>query len=148
MISDLIFKHKSIRQQMVDKGVNPHIRDSQGNTQYAKHNFSNLKNVTHTKSVYFNAESVVGVPRTYTNGIYPVNITDVIDAKGGEGIVLGGLNWQGVGPTGTIALGDSNCDKKVALKFVKTDGLKHTVLKTVEGSCLLQMLGHYRLVCF
>ena len=129
--------------------MNPHIRDCNGFTEYDYYFLSQLKNVPTLKSVHFIIKSitstVAGDSWRYTNGIYPVTIIDII-GQGGEGVVLGG-ELNGV---------------KVALKFVKIGALKFTeftkdgladldtrlsemtAMNASAGSCVLEVLGHYR----
>ena len=68
MSFNLIIKFESITQQMVDLGVNPHVRDYGGYTQYDEATFSHLNNITPLKSVYFIVKeissSIAGVTRT------------------------------------------------------------------------------------
>ena len=136
---------------MIDQGVNPHIRDHEGDTQYDRYSLSKLNNITPLKSVHFIikriSSDVAGNPWRYSNGTYPVTFTDVIE-QGGEGSVLGG-ELNGV---------------EVAFKFVKIGEIKYTrkvkdglanldtrlsemrTMNDAKGSCVLEMLGHYRLV--
>ena len=136
---------------MIDQGVNPHICSCSGKTQYDRRSLSHLKNVTPLKSVHFIikriSSDVAGDPWHSSNGIYPATFTTVI-GQGGEGSVLGG-ELNGV---------------EVALKFVKVGAIKPVVtvndgfanketklsemstMNDAKGSCVLKLLGHYRLV--
>ena len=127
---------------MIDQGVNPHIRDFDGDTQYDLRSLSHLNNITPLKSVYFIikmiSSDVAGNPWRYQNGIYPATFTDVIEQRD-EGSVLGG---------------ELDGGKKVVFKFVKqvvrrladleTKLSEMSTMNDVAGSCALKILGHYR----
>ena len=139
---------------MISQGVNPHIINSSGESFYHRHPLSHLKNITPLKSVYFIVKQIsnwiVGDPWRYSNGIYPATITDAI-GEDGEGMVFDGKLDSG---------------KVVAFKFVRIGAVKATELVSAlvmadldtrlskmsttnpaASSCVLNVLGYYRLAC-
>ena len=98
---------------MIGLGVNPHIRDPYGKTNYDAYGLSNLNNLPSVKSVFYPIKNFptgnLGEPWFYTTGVYDGKFGRVI-GKGGEGTVIEG-EWNG---------------KPAAFKFVEIKGLKVT----------------------
>ena len=145
-----------MRQNLIDAGVNPHVLGYDDITQYDVFSLASLSNLPTIKSIFFAVKSFPCRCATqcagdlsnecfYQNGVYPGQFGQVI-GSGGEGIVVSGF-WHG---------------EEAAFKFVPVrpqqlstlakDGLadlatrltEMTTMQSTSGSCILNILGHYR----
>lgn len=139
---------------MISQGVNPHIINSSGESFYHRHPLSHLKNITPLKSVYFIVKQIsnwiVGDPWRYSNGIYPATITDAIE-EDGEGMVFDGKLDSGKKVTFKFArIGAVKVTKFVSTVMADLDTKlsKMSTTNPAAGSCVLEVLGYYRLVCY
>ena len=143
---------------MIERGANPHILDSGGNTAISLWGLDNLPNLPDQRSVYFTIRPIFGdarqrndfqAPWFYQTGVFNGYCQSLI-GKGASGTVLRG-EWYG---------------KNAAFKFVEVKDQKWQVttekaLKTLDetlsemitiqatkGSKIVSLYGHYRLVDF
>ena len=139
---------------MIDKGANPFVLSSHGNTQFEIHNLRRLSKLQPQKSVYFTTRPFEGEfkdktsfpePWFYENGVFDGKFSKFL-GKGAAGTVLSG-EWFG---------------KKAAFKFVEVgtqknhtytkDALKTlagkltemTSIQSTVGSKIVKFYGHYR----
>ena len=146
----------SLRQELIDAGVNPHVLDHNDETDYNVYSLASLSNIPSVKSIAFAVKSFPCTCSTlcggdlskewfYLNGVYPGQFDRVI-GQGGEGTVLSGF-WHG---------------EEAAFKFIpvrkqqfqakSSDGLadlatrlnEMLTMQSTPGSCILKILGHYR----
>ena len=145
-----------MRQELIDAGVNPHVLDYDDETKFDLHDLASLSNITTIKSIFVAVKSFpctcptqcagdLSMEWFYQNGVYPGQFGQVI-GSGGEGVVVSGI-WHG---------------EEAAFKFVPVraqkataftkDGLadlatrlaEMTTMQSTSGSCILNILGHYR----
>ena len=150
----------SLRQELIDAGVNPHVIRFDDNTQYDIFSLASLSNIPSVKSIAFPVKSFPCTCSTlcagdlskewfYLNGVYPGQFDRVI-GQGGEGTVLNGFwhgPWNG---------------EEVAYKFVPVKPQKFVAnaeigiadlatrlnemlsMQSTPGSSILKLLGHFR----
>ena len=150
------FKLPTLRQELIDAGVNPHVLNYEDDSQYDFASLASLSNITTIKSILFAVKSFPCTCPTqcagdlskewfYKNGVYPGQFGQII-GSGGEGVVVSGF-WHG---------------EEAAFKFVPVraqqfsefakDSLadlatrlnEMTTLQAMTGSSILKILGHYR----
>ena len=104
MIFIIYFQFKSLRQKLIDAGVNPHVIDFEGDSQYDQFSLGSLSNIPTIKSIVFGVKSFpctctvlcagdLSEEWLYFSGIFDGRFDRVI-GQGGEGIVLNGY-WHG-----------------------------------------------------
>ena len=133
---------------MIDRGANPHVRNSVDESEYEEWSLGYLS-VNRRQSIYFPIKPFpngnLSKPFNYKTGVYPGQYGRVI-GRGGEGVVIQGI-WA---------------NQPCAFKFVEiknqklrklvSDGLadmnarlrQMIEVETVSGDNILKLKGHHR----
>ena len=141
---------------MIDAGVNPHVLDYDDESQYDNFSLASLSNIPMTKSAFFAVKSFPCTCATqctgdlskewfYQNGVYSGQFGQVI-GSGGEGVVVSGI-WHGEEAAFKFVLVRQQQGSTLAedgLADLATRLTEMTTMQSTSGSCILNILGHYR----
>ena len=136
---------------MLDKGANPFVQSSSGQTRYDIDSLSssNLTNLPQEKSIFFpivdfGNDTLLG-PWQYLTGVFPGSFNRLI-GSGGEGHVVAGnwnnekaaFKWVNVGKQeDKIYVNEILADMETKLSEMRT-------MQTTTGSSIMPIIGHFR----
>ena len=134
---------------MINRGLNPHVRNYDDKSQYDYFSLDSLSNVTNTQSVFFPIKAfpngTLPKPFHYENGVYPGQYGRVI-GRGGEGIVIQGVWANQPSAFKFVEIGNQKCKDTVDdnLKDMNARLREMIEMENISSTNFLKLEGHYR----
>ena len=144
----LELKFPAIRQELINRGANPHIRTFYGKSEYEVWSLGSLSNVPKMESIFYPIKafsSSLPGPFRYRTGVYPGKFGRVI-GKGGEGIVIETRLKNKACAFKFVEVRDQKFKEKVRDTLEDTNArLREMIeMETISGTNILKLEGHHR----
>ena len=155
-VSIIYFKFPALRQELINAGVNPHVRDNDDDTEYDMKSLASLSNIPAIKSIFFAVKSFpctcaitcagdLSMEWFYQNGVYPGQFGQII-GSGGEGVVVSGYRHGEEAAFKFVPVRTQQflANSEDGLADLATRLAEMTTMQSTSGTCILNILGHYR----